>query len=107
MVIVEVLLGLITPIIGVIAFVAASNANKNQAKAQMSAVDATAYERAQKIYEGALATLRTDLEDMRQETKRLRDSNDRLSESNDRLRAEISDLRAELVRMRGGTHGPS
>lgn len=95
--IVEILLGVLACIVGVVTFLAASNANRQQARATMTAVDAAAYQRAQQIYESALASLRIDLENMRDESQRLR-------ESNDRLRAEVTELRLEIGRLRLGLH---
>lgn len=94
-VVVEILLGLLTAIVGIVTYIAASNANRMQAKVSMIAVDAAAYERAQEIYESALASLRTDLANMREESERLR-------ASNEQLRQEVFALRMEIGKLRGG-----
>jgi chromosome segregation ATPase len=88
---VEILLGLMAAGMTAAAFFAATRANRAQSQAVQTSVDADAYKRAREIYEGALGTLRTEVESMRLEVTRLR-------ESNDRLREEIAGLRAELGR---------
>jgi chromosome segregation ATPase len=89
--VVEILLGLMAAGVTSAAFFAATRANRAQSQSTQVSVDAAAYTRAKEIYEGALGTLRTEVESMRLEVTRLR-------ESNDRLREEIAGLRQELGR---------
>jgi uncharacterized protein with FMN-binding domain len=93
-VVVEILLGLLTAVVAVAAYLSASRANREQAKAAIVAVDAGAYTRAREIYEGALGTLRVEVEGMRMEIVRLR-------ESNELLREEIVTLHREIVSLGG------
>lgn len=88
-VVVEILLGLLTLIVGFVTFMAASRTQRQQHMADKTAVDASAYERAREIYESALQTLREELSSTRSELLTAR--GDIIS-----LREEIVHLRAEL-----------
>lgn len=88
-VIVEILLGLLTVVVGFVTFMAASRTQRQQHVAERTAVDAAAYERAREIYESALQTLREELTSTRSELLTAR--SDILA-----LRDEISHLRAEM-----------
>jgi hypothetical protein len=90
---VQILLGLLTAAVAATAFLSASRANREQSKASSAAVDAAAYTRAREIYEGALGTLRVEVDGMRQEIGRLRDSNAT-------LRGEISELHQVISTLR-------
>lgn len=70
--IIEILLGVLTVVVGLGSFLAATHANRLQARSAQMAVDAGAYARAKEIYEGALGELRLELESMRAEIIRLR-----------------------------------
>lgn len=78
-IVVEILLAVLTCVVGAVAFFASTRANKIQATAAITAVDAEAYTRARQIYEGALGTLQGEVEDLRKEIVRLRQSNERMS----------------------------
>lgn len=86
---IEILLGVLTVIVGVGSFFAATHANRLQARSAQMAVDAAAYSRAKEIYEGALLELRLEVESMRAEIIR--------------LRAEIVLLRARLKNNKPGS----
>jgi flagellar motility protein MotE (MotC chaperone) len=88
-IIIEILLGLLTVVMGVVTFVAASRTQRQQALSDKTAVDASAYKRAREIYESALETLREELSSTRSELLTAR--SDIIS-----LREEIAHLRAEL-----------
>ena len=106
--IVQILLGVLTIVIGVATYLSASRANQQQDRAATVAVDAAAYTRAREIYEGALGTLRVDVENMRIEIVAHRESNNALRveigslrESNNALRGEIAALHAQVTLLRG------
>lgn len=88
-IVVEILLGLLTVVVGFVTFMAASRTQRQQHVADRTAVDAAAYERAKEIYESALQTLRADLSSTRSELLTAR--GEVMS-----LREEISHLREEL-----------
>lgn len=90
-IIVEILLGLLTLIVGLVTFMAASRTQRQQHMADRTAVDAAAYERAREIYESALQTLREELSSTRSELLTAR--GDIMA-----LRDEIGRLRSELKR---------
>ena len=104
--VVELLLGLVTVVLGYNTFRSATQANREQSHAAVVAVDAAAYARARDIYESALDTLRAELVSTRDEIHSLRQSNDQLRaeiaplrRSNERLQSEITLLRAEIVKL--------
>lgn len=88
-IIVEILLGLLTIIVGFVTFIAASRTQQQQHIAEKTSVDAAAYARAREIYESALQTLREELSSTRSELLTAR--GDIMS-----LRDEIGRLRSEL-----------
>lgn len=98
----SVILGVLAAAMTLIAFVSASRANRSQANAAVVAVDAEAYTRAREIYEGAMGTLRVEVESMRGEIGRLR-------ESNMDLQGQVKELTTEIDRLRSVRlmiHGP-
>lgn len=101
--VVEIILGLLAAALTFITFLGATRANKAQSKAQEQSVDAAAYLRAKEIYEGALSTLREEVESMRLELTKLRESDDKMRRSNAELRLEVFRLRQEIATLQGDT----
>lgn len=90
--IIEVLLGLLTLVVGFAGFWLASRSTGIQGKAAVKAVDAGAFERAREIYESAMSTLRGELNDTRSELASAR--SDLIA-----ARTEIAGLRQDMARL--------
>jgi peptidoglycan hydrolase CwlO-like protein len=90
-------LGIITAAVTVSAFRLSTGANKTQAKAATAAVDAEAYDRAQKIYEGAIDTLKGQVSDLTLQVDRWRESNQSLEREMIRLRNSNNELSRQLA----------
>lgn len=96
----EILLGVLTLIVGYSSFWLATRSTHAQGRAAVRAVDAAAYERARQIYEGALDTLREDLTATRGDLATTR--SDLATTRNDLVtaRREIGSLRREILGLR-------
>lgn len=90
---VEILLGLLTAAIATAAFFAATRANRAQAQAAETAVDAEAYKRAKEIYESAIGSLKD-------QTRDLHDQVVNLQTEVSRLRTQSADLQTEVTQLR-------
>jgi predicted nucleic acid-binding Zn-ribbon protein len=91
---VEILLALLATGLSAAAFFAATRANRAQADAAESAVDAAAYQRAKDIYESAIDSLKG-------QTRDLHDQVVNLQTEVSRLRLQSADLQTEVVQLRG------
>lgn len=110
----EVILGLLTAVVAVAAYLSAQKANQAQAKAQATAVDAAAYGRAKEIYEGAIEALQSQTADLHDQVEqlgaevgRLRSANTRLSGEVDRLRSANTDLKQQITAIERRPRGTS
>ena len=92
-VVIEVLLAILSVMIGVGSFLGASRAAKFQATPALAEIDAKAYERAKQIYESAIDT-------MDEQIKRLHVNIDELNKEVTTLRRTNSDLISEMQEMR-------
>lgn len=106
---VEILLALLTIGLSAAAFFAATRANRAQASAAQTAVDAGAYQRAKEIYEGAIETLKgqtaqlhSEVLTLQGEVIRLRLQGTELSAEVTRLRGVNDELRGQIQTMRNG-----
>jgi predicted nucleic acid-binding Zn-ribbon protein len=90
---VEILLGLLTAAIATAAFFAATRANRAQAQAAETAVDAAAYQRAKEIYESAIGSLKD-------QTRDLHDQIVNLQAEVSRVRTQSADLQTEVTQLR-------
>jgi predicted nucleic acid-binding Zn-ribbon protein len=100
---VEILLGLLTASVAFVALFVGLRANRAQAQAAETAVDAAAYQRAKEIYESAIGSLKdqtTDLHDqvvnLQTEVSRLRLQSADLQSEVTQLRQANTDLRAQI-----------
>jgi predicted nucleic acid-binding Zn-ribbon protein len=91
--VVEILLALLATGLSAAAFFAATKANRTQAQAATTAVDAAAYERAKSLYESAIDTLQG-------QTGALHDQVVNLQTEVSRLRTQSADLQSEVTRLR-------
>ncbi len=91
--IIEVLLAILSLIVGLYAYRLSSKATEAQGKAAQVAVDAGAYERAKEIWESSIDNLREDLASCRSE---LKVTQEKMAKLNDRL----SDVQSELFRIK-------
>jgi predicted RNase H-like nuclease (RuvC/YqgF family) len=91
--IVQIILPILTGLIGYLAYRLTAKALHQQAITAAKAVDAEAYSRAQAIYDSAIEQLRREIAEVRGERDRLRRINDHLEETNDRLSADVEALR--------------
>lgn len=98
--VIEILLALMTVVIGYSSFAMATRTTRIERKAAVRAVDAGAFDRAKMIYEGALDTLRDELQACRTElTTAHRDLTAARNEIAS-LRADIYVLQQELQLLR-------
>jgi predicted RNase H-like nuclease (RuvC/YqgF family) len=95
----------------VLTYFAASKANKRTMKTEQIRVDAEAYTRAQKIYDGTIAQLRADNERLTAKVDRLEAQVERLETTLRRhtasLRAQGEDIRANVVGIREKLDDPA
>lgn len=98
---VEILLALLTIGLSAAAFFAATRANRTQAAAAQTAVDAGAYQRAKEIYEGAIETLKGQTAQLHSEVVSLQGEVTRLRLQGTDLSAEVSRLRGVNEELRG------
>lgn len=110
----EVILGLLTAVVAVAAYLSAQKANQAQAKAQTTAVDAAAYGRAKAIYEGAIEALQSQTADLHEqveqlsaEVSRLRSANTDLSDEVGQLRSANADLKRKITAIERRPRGSS
>lgn len=90
---VEILLALLATGLSAAAFFAATRANRAQAEAAETAVDAAAYQSAKGIYESAITSLRD-------QTRDLHDQVVNLQTEVSRLRTQSADLQTEVIQLR-------
>lgn len=109
---VEILLGLLTFSVSAVALFLGLRANKAQAQAASTAVDAAAYQRAKDIYESAIDSLKgqtTDLHDqvinLQTEVSRLRTQSADLQTEVSRLRSSNAELRRHIGILEGKRDG--
>lgn len=105
--IIEILAAVASGSVAIAAFWNASRANRAQAAATVAqvkgasaVVEAGAYERAQRIYEGAIKRLQDQGDEMSQQVRTLGDEVEQLRTSNMELRQSNMDLKAEVGRLR-------
>ena len=98
--IVEILLGVLTVTVSIVAYISANRANREQARLGVVTVDAAAYERARQNYESALETVRSEVNELRDQVQLLRDANRRaenelvnMRSANHRAEIELANLR--------------
>lgn len=91
--IIEILLGVLAVVVGLVSFLAAKRADVAQANQAVITIDAQAYERAQTIYESAIATLERRVTYLETEVAELRKENDEQAVELARLRRENAGLR--------------
>jgi hypothetical protein len=83
-----------------VAYILSGRAGAIQARATTAAVDASAYERARGIYEGAIHQLQAELADVRQQLAEVR-------QDNVTLMGRVHDLERALAAATGGQPGAS
>jgi predicted nucleic acid-binding Zn-ribbon protein len=98
--IVEILLGMLTVGVALAAYLAATRANRAQAQAATTAVDAAAYQRAKDIYEGAIDSLKDQTRDLHDQVVNLQTEVSRLRTQSADLQTEVTQLRSSNTDLR-------
>ena len=103
----NILLGLLAVALPSATFLYASRANRVQARAEATkaaieekGVDALAYERAAKLWQGLIDSLRIQVDRLEESNRRLEDEVSTLRESNSGMVGEVISLRAEVATLR-------
>ena len=91
-VIVQILLAVLTVMVGLGAFIGANRANTSQAAGTQSAIDAAAYERAKQIYESAIDTLQDQIQGLREQMTNLDQEVIKLQQTNQNLVMRVAEL---------------
>lgn len=92
--IVEIMLGVLTVMIGVGAYLGAARAQGVKAVGVSENIESDAYERARSIYEGAIKSMESHIDRLRSETAELASEIAKLRESNMDLQASNRQLQA-------------
>jgi len=91
-IIVQILLAVLTVMVGLGAFIGANRANASQAAGAKSAIDAAAYERAKQIYESAIDTLQEQIQALREQMMSLDQEVIKLQQTNQSLVLRVAEL---------------
>lgn len=104
--IIEVLLGLLTGVVGYVSYRGSTRAQKAQAITAKETIDAEAYERAKNIYESAIKALEGHIGQLREQTQlldqevaRLQRSNIELQRSNVQLQEQVLEMQISNARL--------
>jgi peptidoglycan hydrolase CwlO-like protein len=97
--VIEILLGLLTAVVGYVAYRGSSKAATAQAEAIEADVDAKAYERAKTIYESAIDSLEGHVNRLREQTKLLDTEVSKLQQSNADLRKQVLEMQIANARL--------
>jgi chromosome segregation ATPase len=98
-VVIEILLGLLTCIVGYFAYRGSNQVARAQANAAEADVDAQAYERAKTIYESAIDALEDHVRRLREQLEILDGELTKLQRSNAELKAQVYELQAANTRL--------